>query len=93
MNSRGYLPPIKAAAILTDGGPVYLPRPARHHDIIRALVEMGAAPPIARDRYEQGFILEDGMFVRRKPAIGIASYHYQLMREPTGGILTSEDLW
>lgn len=69
---------------------VYMPRPARHHNIIHSLFEMGATPPI---KGESGFILEDGMFVRRGRAIGIAEDHNQLIRTPTGNILTSEDLW
>lgn len=75
----------------SEGNPVSLPRPARHHDIIRAMVDNGHKTPITG---EQGFVTTRGRFVDRKEALEIATKAGQIIKKhgnPT--ILFSEDLW
>ena len=61
---------IEMAAIRDhDGSVYYLPRPARHHNVIALMIEMGKKPPIAN---EQGFLTNNGDFVNRKKAKIIA---------------------
>lgn len=86
---------VETAAIKTDDGTVWtLPRPARHHDIIKHIRENGCTGFVSGDR--QGFILSDGRFVRRKPALNVARRNGQVKIEEchAPGIgLFSEDLW
>lgn len=83
---------IFAAAIKdSEGSPVHLPRPARHHDIIRAMVDSGHEAPITG---EQGFVTTRGRFVDRKEGLEIATKAGQLIRKtPPEDVLFSEDLW
>lgn len=89
---------VECAAILwTDRdrkvGHIYsVQRPGRHHDVIRVMAEAGLPTPITG---EQGFLLNDGRFVRRKAALRIARQAEQLIREPTAPAhgLFSEDVW
>ena len=83
---------IECAAIrLADGEVVSIARPGRHCDILRQIKEAGLPKPI---NCEQGFLLNDGRFVRRVPAKHIAREAGQLLphvlplRE-----LYSEDVW
>lgn len=84
---------VVAAAIRTDDGEIWsLSRPARHHDVIRLIRESGCKLPVGGDR--QGFLLSNGMFARRKPALTIAIRANQFLNSRViGGVLTSEDLW
>lgn len=82
----------KAAILDRDGIPCFLERPARHHDIIRFMVDKGCQKPI---NGEQGFMLSDGRSARRKPAAYIAIRAKQITREKMVAYpnLFSEDLW
>ena len=85
---------IECAAIKGDDGKVYsVPRPGRHHDVIHKMREEGYAGLVSGDR--QGFLLSDGRFTWRKPALHIATRAEQLIREPTAPAhgLFSEDVW
>lgn len=64
--------------------------PARHHEVINALGGMG----IKTHGWEQGFLLSDGRFARRKAALLIAREAKQVLREtaPAHGLF-SEDVW
>jgi len=84
---------VVAAAIRIEHGPVLsLPRPARHHDIIRALDASGFP---FEQHWEQGFLLSDGRFARRKPAriVAIAAGQFKPDATHHGELLFSEDLW
>lgn len=67
------------------------PRPGRHSDIIRAAAARGIETPVDG---EQGFLLSDGRFARRMPALTIARAAGQTLREtaPAHGLF-SEDVW
>jgi hypothetical protein len=86
-------PLVVAAAIKRiDTGTVYtLEPPARHADVILKMAREGvsALTPDA----EQGFLLSDGRFARRRAAEQVARVAGQLTGEMHGPILTSEDLW
>jgi hypothetical protein len=83
---------VVAAAILDpEGKPVSLPPPARHGHIIRYMAEeLHHKTPISG---EQGFMLSDGRFARRKPAGRIAIKAGQIRELSHPSLLYSEDLW
>lgn len=87
---------IVAAAITYEGEVYTLPPPMRHHDVMRFMADdFGIAEP---GRGEQGFLTDQGEFVRRKPAFMIAEHAGQLIRKQGPGTyqgpeLFSEDLW
>ena len=82
---------IEDAAIRLNGKVWRLPRPKRHHDIIRMLAEMGDKTPI---RGEQGFWDSKEGFVDRNRAYEIALECKQTDgATPVPGMLFSEDLW
>jgi hypothetical protein len=84
---------IVAAAIRTGDGLVHsLPPPARHHDLVHRLLDAFNHPCAAED--EQGFLLSNGRFCRRKPAKRIARKAEQLLARASNlDDLYSEDVW
>lgn len=84
---------IVRAAIRVDHGAIFsLPIPARHHDLVRELREIGYKGPVQGDR--QGFLLNDGRFVMRKAAGAIARKNGQLRNgKQIANTFTSEDVW
>ncbi len=83
---------VVSAAVSKDGTVYTLPRPARHHDVIRHMHEQG----VSRGHSDQGFVLNDGRFVMRKPALRVAEEAGQILegaklRRVHG--LFSEDVW
>lgn len=88
--NREALKVVAAAIIDHKGVPVSLPPPARHHTIIRFLAERGDPTPIMG---EQGFLLSDGRFCRRKPAARVAIKAGQIEALKWPPNLYSEDLW
>ena len=85
---------IDAAAIRDIDGNVWsLPQPARHHDVIRLMRESGYAGPVS-GQDQQGFVLSDGRFCRRKAALSVAKRAGQLKGgKVIGSQVTTEDLW
>lgn len=85
---------VETAAIVDADGKVWtLPRPNRHHDIIRVMRESGYDGPVSHPD-QQGFMLNNGMFCRRKPAQSIAENAGQVKNgKIIGYTLTTEDLW
>jgi hypothetical protein len=82
---------IVAAAIRDHDGTVYsVPRPGRHHHVIRLMVEAGRPKPITG---EQGFVLEDGRFVNREEGAQMALASGQIEELHWPPDLFSEDLW
>jgi hypothetical protein len=84
---------IDRAALRTQDGKVYsLPKPARHHNVIHHMHELGISmEEIARA--DQGFVTECGVWCRRAPAKRIAQKAGQLIRETHPTALFSEDVW
>ncbi len=84
---------VAAAINFRDSGDIQsLPEPARHSDIIAHLAAIGHEWPITGT---QGFMLDDGTFVMRKPALHIAERAGQLINRPIAPAigLFSEDVW
>lgn len=81
---------IVAAAIQQDGMVCFVPRPGRHHDVIRAMARAGIPIPI---NGTQGFLTSNGEFVHRRLALGIAEFSGQLLEGKGHGELFSEDVW
>lgn len=87
---------IACAAILHKGQALALPRPARHHTIIRWL--SGLVPerewPVCGGGREQGFLTSAGRYVDRKEAFAVAVSAGQCRADaPRSDELFSEDLW
>lgn len=95
---------IVAAAIKISGVVCSLPRPARHHDILRGLLVGFRRTDRGYREETQGFITGDGIFLNRKQAY----LHVQDCKQGTprrdsilfinpqaynGDELYSEDLW
>ena len=82
------------AAAIKHGSLIHiLPKPARHHDIIREMVLNGYDKPITG---EQGFINDDGEFLDRKQALKEAEWSMQVNSDTKVGNknhLFSEDVW
>lgn len=83
---------ITNAAIIWRGQVIALPRPARHHTIMKAI-----ADTIPTDEWpvqgEQGFMTSGGRFVGREAAATIALAACQCSQLIAGPRLFSEDLW
>lgn len=84
---------VVAAAIRDVDGRVWsVDPPGRHRDVINLMRESGYTGPV-NGQDQQGFLLSDGRFARRKAAGPIARKAGQLKGELIGSVLTSEDLW
>ena len=74
-----------------DGRIFSLPRPYRHHHIIRVMVDaLEIEPPI---RGRQGFLDNRGNFLSRKAAADLALKTGQCVKLDSPPRLFSEDLW
>lgn len=75
----------------SDGRIFQLPRPFRHHHVIKVMAQVCELPtPITG---EQGFVTEEGLFIDRRLAADlalIAEIVEELIDPPN---LCSEDLW
>jgi hypothetical protein len=88
---------IIAAAIRLGDATVSLPRPARHHDVLRAI---RAVAPDADMHHpdQQGFLTDDGVFLGRVAAMEHVKFSNtdssSIWRDPPrGDELFSENLW
>lgn len=82
---------IIAAAMDVGGVICFVPQPGRHHDIIRKLAAVGHPIPV---HGRQGFLTDEGQFVDRRLALGIAEIAGQLLPgKGASGELFSEDVW
>lgn len=81
---------IVAAAIEYEGVVYTLPKPMRHHNIIKYMRDKGLPRKSVRN---QGFVTNDGKFVDRLEgaAIALASGQIEELSYPPN--LFSEDLW
>lgn len=85
---------IVASAIRDIDGKVWsVPSPGRHHDVIALMRNEGYNGPVNQID-QQGFLLSNGMFCRRKAAMRVAEKANQIKNgKPISSVLTSEDLW
>lgn len=84
--------PLTHVAIMFDGRMWSLPRPYRHHDIIRMIVWLN--PDVTSVDGRQGFLDARGRFLTRQMAAVNAELNNQIKNgKMIGSVLTSEDLW
>lgn len=88
-------PPITHVAIRFMGVTYSLPKPNRHHDVIRHIVELTGAKTVDSRCDDQGFLDESGRYLTRKQALLSAEYNKQLIKRPLAmhAGLFSEDVW
>lgn len=87
-DDEGY---IVAAAIRQGSMVCSVPKPGRHHDVIREMARAGIPIPI---NGEQGFLTSEGQFVGRKQAKHIATLAGQILsKHGNANQLFSEDVW
>lgn len=88
---------IIAVAIKYGEAVIHMPRPCRHHDIIRLVGERFKSRTGGSD--QQGFLTSEGRFVGRRYALYLTQRNGQLdQTKPRGSgsnsrDLFSEDLW
>jgi hypothetical protein len=82
-------------AIIFEGTTYSLPKPNRHHDVIRLIVEKTGVSHVDDD--EQGFLDDTGKFYGRCEALKHAIENKQLKGDSRAafalGMLFSEDIW
>lgn len=82
---------IVAAAIKHGDMICSVPKPGRHHHVIREMARAGIEIPITG---EQGFLTDRGLFVDRVRALAIAQTAKQIIRKNGNpNELFSEDVW
>ena len=84
---------IERVAIMYEGELYHLPKPARHHDVIREIARLNGVGIQGED--VQGFLDNDGEFVNREQALTIALAANQVLdaNNIRADQLFSEDLW
>ncbi len=83
---------IKGVVIKHKDLVIALPKPNRHHDVIKYMVEvLGIEPPVGSDG--QGFYLDDGTYLNRKEAMKYETKEKLLITTNIRSQLYSEDLW
>lgn len=87
-------PPLTHVACRDTEGRIWsLPRPFRHHDVLRVMREYGATED-EDNPFSQGFLDESGRYLHRKAAYLSAVANGQIKGgKLIGSVLTSEDLW
>lgn len=84
---------IERAAIFYNDTIYSVPRPGRHHTVIKMMYDDGF-PTEAMALKNQGFVTSAGRFVDRYEGARVARAAGQIIREPTPpDMLTSEDVW
>ncbi len=87
---------ITHVAIRFNGIIYSLPKPNRHHDVIRHIVETTDTKYVDAHGDDQGFLDDKGVYYRRKPALMHAKANNQVKPGAMGlrlGELYSEDIW
>lgn len=96
MSDRERLP-ITHVAVRFKGQVWSLPKPFRHHNIIRVIADLTGETVIDCNETEghQGFLDSSGRYLTRKQALINALLHKQVKDENDirHGMLFSEDLW
>lgn len=81
---------IVKAAVLFEGKIYTVPKPGRHHNVMRKIVDETGKPPV---KALQGFVTYDGIFLDRVQAGEHAIRCGQLDELGWPPFLYSEDLW
>ena len=73
---------------------ICLPKPNRHHHVIKYMVkELGIIPPVGHSDGCQGFYLNDGTYLTRSEARALVVSTGQCLTPDHSVYLFSEDLW
>ena len=88
-------PPITHVAIRFNGKVYSLPKPNRHHDVIRHIVETEGVSHVDSHGEDQGFLDSSGRYLNRKQALVSAQVNDQMRagRPVWHNELNSENLW
>jgi hypothetical protein len=88
-------PLITHVAIRFQGKVWSLPKPNRHHDVIRMIAEQTGVDHVGASGDDQGFLDATGRYLRRCPALHLAHMNGQVKEGASihGRLLFSEDLW
>lgn len=88
-------PPLVAVAIRFQGKIYSLPKPNRHHNVIRLIAETTGVSYVDSRGEDQGFLDEDGNYLNRKQALLSAKINNQILDESkiVANQLFSENLW
>jgi len=84
---------ITHVAIRFQGTTYSLPKPNRHHDVIRRIIEVTGVDRVDTQEDDQGFLDEKGQYYRRSQALMHAMLNDQVRSQIRLGMLFSEDLW
>lgn len=84
---------IVAVAVRYNGKVYSLPRPNRHHDVLRVIHQETGDWTIDAHGDDQGFLDENGTYYRRAPALIHAITCGQIKEGKWGTQLYSEDVW
>lgn len=85
---------ITHVAVRFQGKVFSLPRPYRHHHIIRVICYLDSdVDCVDAHGDDQGFLTDEGQYLTRNESEQHARACGQLTRPIIGGVLTSEDLW
>ena len=86
---------ISDVAIRFRGAVYSLPRPNRHHHVLRHIVETTGASHVDMLADDQGFLDEAGHYLTREQALAVAlrSGQVRMPADVRCGELFSEDLW
>jgi hypothetical protein len=87
---------ITHVAIRFQGKIYSLPKPNRHHDVIRHIVHKTGVSHVDAYGQDQGFLDSNGRYLTRRQALNVATVAHQLKPNNTGsklGELYSEDIW
>lgn len=83
---------VVSVAIRTEDGMIHsLPAPSRHFHVVQLLINNHGYKQMTME--DQGFLLSDGTFCRRKAAKRIAKKAGQLLLDTNLSELYSEDVW
>lgn len=93
--ARAMMPPITHVAVRFMGRVWMLPKPNRHHHIIRWIADETGLASIDVREPNQGFVDAYGFYLTRKQALVSALENGQVLDENDirCGMLFSEDLW
>ncbi len=85
---------ITHVAIRFNGVIYSLPKPNRHHDVIRYIIELTGVETVNSHGEDQGFLDSAGKYWNRSEALIIAKNNGQLRKDrPILNKLFSENLW
>lgn len=86
--------PLTHVAIMHEGKVWSLPRPYRHHHVMRVINYLDETGETKTVDGTQGFLDASGRFLTRQQALVSADINGQIKNgKIIGGVLTSEDLW